>query len=131
VSCARLLRVPLLLVVLAHYAHLGGLAWLYSPAFTAPRLLNDGLGLGRDSGLCFGGAVAANKFHLGLDLAKDLVHASHRADCGIHSAIRGYVVQVSSWLLLRRTGGCSRRCWMLLHPLLVVSRIRPLLRNSV
>jgi hypothetical protein len=63
VASTGLLRVPLLLlVVLAHDAHLSSLAWLCHPAFTAPRLLNDGaLALGRrDSLLSFGAAMAAD-----------------------------------------------------------------------
>jgi hypothetical protein len=36
--------------------------------------------------------MAADKFHLGLDLAQHLVHASHGVDGGVHCAIRGYVV---------------------------------------
>lgn len=61
-ASAGLRGVPLLLlVVLAHYAHLGSLGLLCHSAFISPRLLNGGgLGLGRRNSLLgFGGAMAA------------------------------------------------------------------------
>jgi hypothetical protein len=55
VSGTRLLRIPLLLVVLVHYAHLSILARIRNPsAFTPPRLLNRrswSLALGRGHSL--------------------------------------------------------------------------------
>lgn len=105
----------LLLVVLAHDTNL--LLLICTPAFTPSWLLYSRcLMLGRGNALLvLGGTMAAYQLHLGLDLSKDFIHASHGAYGSIHSTISSYVVKISSLRLLSWCTGSSGWGWVLLH----------------
>lgn len=100
-----------MVVVLAHDADLFGLL----DAF--PWLLDRGcLLLGRSSSLLvLCGTMATHELHLGLDFAKDLIHASHSVDCCVHSTIGSILIQVISLWLLGRSARCCGGCWVLLN----------------
>lgn len=101
----------LLVVVLTHYADLFGFLQAFSWLLDGWSLL---LGRGH-SLLVLSWAMATDQLHLGLDLAKNFVHAAHGIDRCVHCAVCGILIKIISLrLLVRGTCSCGWS-WVLLN----------------